>query len=93
LALPKVDAAGVASLGAWDFRPLLRKVRSPALVIDGAASNVPLDDVRAWATALTNGRLLLVPDAGHMNWLDQPDAVIHALDTFFRGNWPRFARR
>ena len=26
-------------------------------------------------------------------WLDQPDAVIGALDEFFRGNWPRLTRR
>jgi hypothetical protein len=31
--------------------------------------------------------------AGHMNWLDQPDAIIDALDEFFRGNGPRSAGR
>jgi pimeloyl-ACP methyl ester carboxylesterase len=44
-------------------------------------------------TSVRERGLLLIPDAGHMNWLDQPDAVIQALDEFFRGNWPRLARR
>lgn len=84
----RVGSATVGSLGAFDFRPQLRTIRSPALVIEGAASQVSLDDVRGWARALPNGRLLLIPDAGHMNWLDQPAAAIDALDAFFRGHWP-----
>lgn len=31
---------------------------------------------------------LLIPNAGHMYWVDQPQAVISAMDAFFRGNWP-----
>jgi proline iminopeptidase len=89
----KTGAAGVASLGDWDFRPILRTIRKPALVIEGEESNVPRDEARAWAASLQDGRLLLIPQAGHMNWLDQPDAVISALDEFFRGKWPAQARR
>lgn len=89
----RVGDATIGSLGKWDFRPWLRTIRSPALVVEGAESKVPLDDVRAWTKALSNGRLLLVPRAGHMSWLDQPEAVIAALDEFFRGGWPRLARR
>ena len=88
----KAGSAIAASLGQWDFRPLLRSIRSPALVIEGASSKVPLDDARAWATSLPDGHLLLVPDAGHMNWLDQPSAVIGALDAFFRGQSPPLAQ-
>lgn len=88
----KAGSALAASLGAWDFTPLLRSIRSPALVIEGAASQAPLDDARAWASALPDGRLLLIPDAGHMNWLDQPSAVIAALDQFFGSRWPALAR-
>ncbi len=86
-----VGAAGGASLGNWDFTPLLKKIDRPALVIEGAQSRVPLADARAWASALPDGRLLLIPTAGHMNWLDQPDAVIEVLDQFFRGEWPSLA--
>ncbi len=89
----RASSAGVASLGAWDFQPFLRTIRTPTLVIEGENSNAPLDDAREWARALPNGRLLLIPRAGHMNWLDQPNAVISALDEFFRGQWPKLSRR
>lgn len=85
-------AAAAASLGAWDFTPLLQTIDRPALVIEGALRRVPLDDAPAWVAALPNGRLLQMPSAGHMNWRDQPDAVIEALDQFFRGDWPPRAR-
>jgi proline iminopeptidase len=86
-------AAGGASLGSWDFRPTLRTINVPSLVVEGEDSNAPLDDAREWAGALPDGRLLLIPEAGHMNWLDQPDAVLSALDVFFRGQWPQLAKR
>jgi pimeloyl-ACP methyl ester carboxylesterase len=86
-------AAAGASLGTWDFTPLLKKIDRPALVIEGAQTRVPLADARAWASALPNGRLLLIPSAGHMNWLDQPEAVVETLDKFFRGGWPPLAVR
>jgi pimeloyl-ACP methyl ester carboxylesterase len=71
----------------------LKKIDRPALVIEGAQSRVTLDDARAWASGLPNGRLVLIPSAGHMNWLDQPGAVTEALDHFFRGDWPPLAVR
>lgn len=95
-ALRNMNRAGSAagtSLGAWDFRPMLATIPIPTLVIEGAESNAPLDDAREWSRALPLGKFLLIRGAGHMNWLDQPRAVISALDEFFRGRWPRAAQR
>ena len=83
-----VARAAEASLGEWDFHPKMKTVRIPALVLEGAETNVPLDATREWAKSLPDARLLLIPNAGHMNWVDQPDAVISAMDEFFRGSWP-----
>ena len=83
-----VFQANHANLGKWDFRPLMKNVRVPALVLEGAETNVPLDATREWAKSLPNARLLLIPNAGHQNWVDQPEAVISAMDEFFRGKWP-----
>jgi pimeloyl-ACP methyl ester carboxylesterase len=47
----------------------------PALVIEGEKTNVPLDATEGWARWLPFARLLLIANAGHMNWLDQPDVV------------------
>jgi proline iminopeptidase len=91
---PVVRLAGIESLGAdFDLRPMLRRLRIPALVLEGAQSNVPLEATREWARSLPEARLLLVPDAGHRHWLDQPERVASALRTFLRGSWPREAHR
>lgn len=89
-----VRMAGIESLGpAFDLRPALRRLRATVLVVEGRESEVPLEATREWARAVPDARLLLVPEAGHRNWLDQPDRVKAALSTFFRGGWPEGAGR
>jgi proline iminopeptidase len=83
-----VFQANHASLGEWDFHSEMKEVKIPALVLEGAETNVPLDATREWAKSLPNARLLLIPNAGHANWVDQPEAVTSAMDEFFRGKWP-----
>ena len=80
--------SGLASLGEWDFRPTMKSVTIPALVLEGAETHVPLDATQEWVKSLPNARLLLIPNAGHLIWVDQPEAVILAMDEFFRGKWP-----
>ena len=70
------------SLGDWNFLPLLNKIKSPALVVEGENSNVPLDATRAWATALPYGRLLLIPKAGHVHFIEQPKLFFAAANQF-----------
>jgi proline iminopeptidase len=90
---PFVQQTAVASLRDWDFHSEMKNVHVPALVVEGAETNVPLEATREWAKSLPDGRLLLIPNAGHANWVDQPDAVISAMDEFFRGKWPTGASR
>ena len=89
---PMVESATMASLGDWDFRPLMRRLRMPALVMEGARTNVPLDATRAWAAALPNARLLLIQEAGHEFFLDQPEAFARAADQFLHGRFPQGSR-
>jgi proline iminopeptidase len=83
-----VEAATLASLGDWDFRPMLAKIGAPTLVVEGARSNVPLDATRVWAEEMPAARLLLIPDAGQEVFADQPDAFLAAADRFLRGQFP-----
>ncbi len=85
---PFVMKAAMENLGDWDFRPAMKNVHVPALVLEGAETNVPLGATREWVKSLPDARLLLIPQAGHQNWVDQPEAVISAMDEFFRGRWP-----
>ena len=88
---PNVSRAGMASLGDWDFRPVLAQVKTSALVVEGAQTNVPLSSTREWAAVLPHSRLLLIPDAGHEFWAEKPDEFVLAADRFLRGEYPKDA--
>jgi len=68
----------------WDLRYLLRNINVPAIVIEGAKTVVPLADTRQWVDNIKGAKLILIPDAGHQNWLDQPEALLNVLDAFFK---------
>jgi proline iminopeptidase len=84
--------AAFDSLGSFDFLPDLAKLKQPALVVEGADTQVPLEATRAWAAALPNGRLLLVPGACHIVWLEgDVPMLMRALNQFLAGGWPEKA--
>jgi pimeloyl-ACP methyl ester carboxylesterase len=86
-----VARATTGSLGDWDFRRMLARLKMPALVFEGAKTNVPLSSTREWAAALPNARLLLIRDAGHEFWAEKPDEFVVAADRFLRGEYPKDA--
>lgn len=90
---PVVNQAVNGSLGDFDLRPMLTRLKMPALVIEGEKTNVPLEATREWAKAPHDARLLLIPDAGHATFVEQPDAVLQAIQTFVGGNWPATAKQ
>ena len=83
---------GPASLGDWDFTASLAHVRAPLLVVHGADDADALAAQRAWAAALPDARLLLVPRAGRGAPAERPDLVFPAIDAFLAGRWPAGAR-
>ena len=86
--------ATMRSLGDWDFRPLLRRLTMPVLVIEGAESPVPLDQVRVWAAEAPEGRVLIVPRSGHAyQMVERPELFFPAVEQFLRGQWPAGAER
>jgi 3-oxoadipate enol-lactonase len=80
---PEVLLADLRALGGFNVSGELSRLRMPALVVGG------MDDLltppalsKDLAQALPNARLLLVPHAGHMAFLEQPDRFHAALDPF-----------
>ncbi len=65
----------------------LARVPCPTLVIRGAASDVVSADVaeRMAEEVLAQGRLVVVPRAGHSVMIDNPEACREALTTFVLG--------
>jgi len=66
-----------------DSTPLLATIRVPTLVITGDEDElIPIDESRAIANAVPGATLLLIPRAGHLSNLEQPDPFNNALTAF-----------
>jgi pimeloyl-ACP methyl ester carboxylesterase len=63
----------------FDWRPLMRVVDAPELVIHGALDG-PVEPRREWADAFPNGRLVELPGIGHYPFVEAPDDCRTALD-------------
>jgi pimeloyl-ACP methyl ester carboxylesterase len=71
-----------------------QRVTVPVLTVHGTKDrNAPYGGGREWATRLPNARLLTVPGAAHLPWIDQPAQVLGAIETFLSGAWPISAER
>jgi proline iminopeptidase len=79
------------SLGNWDYTGALERVSAPLLVIYGDRDPSPLSSQQAWAAAVPNGRVLVIPGAGHGPHVDRPDVFFPVVDAFLSGRWPEGA--
>jgi proline iminopeptidase len=69
----------------YDWRPLLRSVPVPALVVHGTLDQDPLSVAEEWVDALPDGRLLPVEGAGPMPWVERPDVFFRYVNRFLAG--------
>jgi len=68
-----------------DSTPLLAQVKVPALVITGEEDEmIPVDESRRMASAIPGATLVIIPGAGHLSNLEQPEAFNTALATFLK---------
>jgi 3-oxoadipate enol-lactonase len=88
--MERTSASGVAgALRGMAIRPdrrdQLAEIAVPTLVIVGEEDAIaPPDEARAMAEALPNGRLEIIPDAGHLAPYENPEAVDRAILDFLR---------
>jgi pimeloyl-ACP methyl ester carboxylesterase len=69
-----------------DSTPLLASIKVPALVITGEEDElIPIDESRAIASGIAGAKLVVIPRAGHLSNLEQPDAFNDALNAFVTG--------
>ena len=90
----ELDAPELLAMGDFDLLADLARLQQPVLVVEGAETKVPMNATRAWAYAFPNARLLLVPGASHLTWLegDVPRLMVE-LNIFLAGEWPQGAKR
>jgi pimeloyl-ACP methyl ester carboxylesterase len=80
-----VDAlAGLAARA--DSRPFLKDIRVPTLVVCGEEDTItPVAESEAMRAEIAGSRLAVVPRAGHLSNLEQPEAFNQALLGFLHG--------
>ena len=72
----------------------LQKVQSPVLIIHGTRDRqAPYAGGRDWAMLLPNARLISVENAAHVPWIEAPEKVFGAIETFLEGEWPEAAQK
>jgi len=73
----------------WDFTKKASAIRAPTLVIQGDRDfAVSPDGARRWAELVPDARLIMLPGAGHLAYVERSDRVLLALARFFDGQWP-----
>jgi proline iminopeptidase len=70
------------------------KAQAPILTLHGTKDrSAPYGGGREWALMLPNARLVSVVDAGHAPWIEAPELVLGAIETFLNGAWPEESRK
>jgi proline iminopeptidase len=79
----RVTAAWAEEQGTLDLRPDLARITAPTLVVVGEDDFIcDVESARLMASGIAGARLVVVPEAGHFPWIEQPDAFRAALDPF-----------
>ncbi|HTC24861.1 MAG TPA: alpha/beta hydrolase [Gemmatimonadales bacterium] len=68
-------------MGDWDWRKDFGAGTVPTLVLQGDADFQPRAVAEEWGE-LPNARVVILEGAGHLAWLDRPDAVRNAIRAF-----------
>lgn len=72
-----------------DQQKTLRKVHVPTMIISGESDTlVPRRRAEFLAAMMPQGCLEMIPEAGHLPQLEQPEAVTQVLQTFLSGRLP-----
>lgn len=70
------------SLGDYDLREGLAGVACPTLIVHGRQDPIPLASSEAAAEAMPDANLVVLENAGHVPYVEQPDALFAAIDRF-----------
>jgi pimeloyl-ACP methyl ester carboxylesterase/ketosteroid isomerase-like protein len=67
----------------------LKTIAVPVLTLHGTSDRTSVyENGRNWAAQLPDARLITIPGAAHMLWLDDPVTLYAAMRSFLRGEWP-----
>ena len=89
-ALARIDsgafAAAAGALARMDLRTELGAIRTPTLVVGGAADETtPASMAEELAAGIEGAQLVLLPGCGHCPQLERPDAFLEVVEPFLSG--------
>ena len=70
------------SLGQFDLRPDLTRISCPTLIFHGREDPIPLSASEEAARNIPNARLVVLDDSGHVPYVEAPDALFGAINSF-----------
>jgi pimeloyl-ACP methyl ester carboxylesterase len=82
-----VSSAALGSNG-WDWREDFHGTDVPVLIVHGDKDPIPLASAYEWQKAFPRATLLPVAGAGHFAFIEQPQAVLRAIQPFVTAHPP-----
>ena len=73
----------VGDLGDWDYSENIKKFKIPTLLSFADHETMPLSTAEQMAKDIPNSRLVVTPDAGHNQMIDNPGVFFTNLKNFF----------
>lgn len=66
----------------FDLVPELEKLKVPVLLVSGDNDEISVESMRTYQLAIPDARLAIIPDAGHLNAIDQPEYFNAVVNQF-----------
>ena len=72
----------IRSMGTFDFWPVAARITAPTLIIQGVEDAMPLQMLRELQQTIPGSELVLIDDAGHFPYIEQPGPTFEAIRRF-----------
>ena len=69
-----------------DYRQALRNVKAPVLIMHGEKDLMPLEACKTYDELFPNSRLVVINNAGHFSFDEQPEQFAKAVESFLKSS-------
>ena len=77
----------------YDWRPQMRALSVPTLVLHGEEDALPISAAAEWAALLPHAQHVVIPNSGHMPFWEAPEPFFSLVDSFLGALHPGVASR
>ena len=69
----------------FDFRPEIRTIAAPTLIVHGARDGIPVASSQELCELIPDAQLVVLPDVGHLPHVEAPVEFSQSIDKFLDG--------